>query len=80
MSEATKGIPKPAGFGAAVSARMKGRVQSADEREKRKATLTGKKKSPEHVAAVVAAKKKKHEDKKAAFAAPNVDRMKGFVG
>lgn len=59
QSEAKKGVAKPAGFGEAVSARMKGRVQSEEERSKRKASLTGKKKSPEHIRAVVEAKKRR---------------------
>jgi hypothetical protein len=66
MSLAKKGVPKPDGFGAAVSARMKCRVQSEEERAKRIAALTGKKKSPEHIAAVVAAKKRKREERLAA--------------
>lgn len=61
MSKGMKGKAKPEGFGALVSARMKGRVQSEEERMKRKQTLTGKKKSPEHIAAIVAAKKKNRE-------------------
>jgi hypothetical protein len=59
QSDAKKGVAKPEGFGAVVSARMKGRVQSEEERSKRKASLTGKKKSPEHVRAVVEAKKRR---------------------
>lgn len=67
MSLAKKGMPKPEGFGAAVSERLKGRVQSDGERSKRIASLTGKKKSPEHIAAVVAAKKRKREERLAAL-------------
>jgi hypothetical protein len=50
----------------AISKRLKGRVQSAKERAQRIASLTGKKKSPEHVAAVVIAKAKKRAERQAA--------------
>lgn len=59
MSNAKRGVAKPAGFGEAVRKRMKGRIQGDEERAKRIQTLTGKKKSPEHVRAVVEAKKKR---------------------
>jgi hypothetical protein len=42
-----------------MGAAMKLRVQGEGERAKRKASLTGKKKSPEHIKAVVEAKRKK---------------------
>jgi hypothetical protein len=57
QSLAKKGVPKPPGFGAKVSKLMTGRKQSEQTRLKRKASLTGKKKSPEHVAKVVEAKR-----------------------
>lgn len=59
IGDANRGKQKPEGFGAAVSARMKDRVQSEEERAKRKASLTGKPKSAAHIAAVVEAKKRK---------------------
>jgi hypothetical protein len=68
MSIGMTGVKKPEGFGAAVSARLTGRVQSEEERMKRIASLTGKKKSPEHIAAVIAAKKRNREARLAAQA------------
>lgn len=67
MSLSKTGIKKPEGFGQAVSDRMKGRVQSEEERSKRKSSLTGKPKSPEHIRAVVEAKRAKFLARQAAL-------------
>jgi hypothetical protein len=58
QSLAKKGVPKSAEHSIKLSALMAGRIQSEEEREKRKQSLTGKKKSPEHVAKVVEAKRR----------------------
>lgn len=60
QSLAKKGVKKPEGFGKAVSLRMTGRAQSEEERMKRKISLSGKPKSPEHIRAVVEAKRLKY--------------------
>lgn len=62
QSAAKLGVAKPEGFGEKVSVRMRGRVQSQEERDRRKASLTGRKLSPEHVRAVVAAKRKRRAE------------------
>jgi hypothetical protein len=49
-----------------ISKRLTGRVQSSEERTKRIASLTGKKKTPEHIAAVVAAKAARRAERVAA--------------
>ena len=59
MSLARAGKKKPEGFGEQVSKRMSGRIQGEEERTKRAASLTGKKKSPEHIRAVIEAKKRR---------------------
>jgi hypothetical protein len=59
MSEAKKGKICTPEHCANIALASSKRIQSDEERAKRKASLTGKKKSPEHVRAVVEAKRLK---------------------
>lgn len=63
MSEsAKKRPPKSEQHRKNIAKGLTGHIQSLETREKRRASLTGKRKSPEHIAAMIAAKKKKKEE------------------
>jgi hypothetical protein len=66
MSEAKKGKICTPEHCANIALASSKRIQSDEERAKRKASLTGKKKSPEHVRAVVEAKRLKRLERLAA--------------